>query len=604
MKKINNLAWMSAIALAGAMGFTACSSDDDTMENVNPSYNGESVKTQIAISLPQAQRTRQSADVTQNANAFRGMAGMTLIPLSQKPAASMDFAAASVVTLGSLQKTEISITQSSKTYNDISIPVGTEYFLFYGEGGALSSTYTTVVNKAINGVLSYDFSNIDNTDDVTFSVKSIDNASAANVRSSMLDILNAVLQTTNWSSQDDGTPLKSLYVEFAKMKSASPYNVMKVMEDLYNAVAGMAEAVADSEQKTVAAAICSEIKGYFTITGNLTAGYTITDFVNTTCNSYLTSLSDANIPQGALAVEVNGSGSAFVAAGSASVVSNDNSVVLDNLYYPASLMYYVNTPLRASDSDADFNWPTTAGDWTTETNWTAWTSSKVLATTRKIALEYNIQYGVARLATTVKCAAGGTLDDNAKLMGGATTDNKIAVPSEGFPVSAILVGGQPTQVGWEMLPTADDHRTAVIYDSQMNATVAAKSEFAEGVNYTMVLDNAIVTSGSEQQKVNIAVELTNNSGEDFYGANGLVPAGAKFYMVAQLDPTSSTGVTGSSDVVNRVFLKDYTTTANLTIGSLKGAYVTIPDLRSTKLQLGLSVDLAWLNGLTFDVTIK
>lgn len=603
MKKINNLAWMSAIALAGAMGFTACSSDDDTMENVNPSYNGESVKTQIAISLPQAQRTRQSAEVTQNANAFRGMAGMTLIPLSQKPAASMDFAAASVVTLGSLQDTEISTTQSSKTYNDISIPVGTEYFLFYGEGGALSSTYTTVANKAINGVLGYNFSNIDNTNDVTFSVQSIDNASAASVRSSMLSILNAVLQTTDWSNQSDGTPLKSLYVEFAKMKSASPYNVMKVMEDLYNAVAGMAQAVDGSDQKTVAAAICTKIDSYFIITGDLTTGYTISDFSGEkTCDSYLTSLSNANIPEGALAVEVDGS--AFEVAGSASVGSNGNSVVLDNLYYPASLMYYVNTPLRASDSDADFNWPTTAGAWTTNANWNNWTSSKVLATTRKIALRDNIQYGVARLATTVKCANGGTLDDNAKLMGGATTDNKIAVPSEGFPVSAILVGGQPTQVGWEMLPTVDNNRTAVIYDSKMNAIVAAQSGSAEGVNYTMVLDNAIVTSGSAQQKVNIAVELTNNSGADFYGANGLVPAGAKFYMVAQLDPTSSTGVTGSSDVVNRVFLKDYTTTANLTIGSLKGAYVTIPDLRSTKLQLGLSVDLAWQNGLTFDVTIQ
>lgn len=601
MKKINNLAWMSAIALAGAMGFTACSSDDDTMENVNPSYNGESVKTQIAISLPQAQRTRQSAEVTQNDNAFRGMAGMTLIPLSQKPAANMNFTAASVVTLGSLQKTEISNTQSSKTYNDISIPVGTEYFLFYGEGGALSSTYTTVDNKAINGVLDYNFSNIDNTNDVTFSVQSIDNASAVSVRSSMLNVLNAVLQTTNWSSQPDETPLKSLYVEFATMKSASPYNVMRVMGDLYNAVAGMAQAVDPSDQKTVAAAICSKIEEYFTITGNLTAGYKITDFKNTTCNSYLTSLSNANIPEGALAVEVNNSGSAFVAAGSASVSSNGNSVVLDNLYYPASLMYYVNTPLRASDSDGEFNWPETAGAWKADANWPAWNSSKVLATTRKIALKDNIQYGVARLATTVKCAAGGTLDDNAKVMGGATTDNKIAVPSGGFPVSAILVGGQPTQVGWEMLPTADDNRTAVIYDSKMNATVAAKSGAAEGVNYTMVLDNAIVTSASEQQKVNIAVELTNNSGVDFYGANGLVPAGAKFYMVAQLDPTSNNGVTND---VNRVFLKDYTTTANLTIGSLKGAYVTIPDLRSTKLQLGLSVDLEWQAGLTFNVTIQ
>ena len=53
----------------------------------------------------------------------------------------------------------------------------------------------------------------------------------------------------------------------------------------------------------------------------------------------------------------------------------------------------------------------------------------------------------------------------------------------------------------------------------------------------------------------------------------------------------------------RVFIQDYTTTANFTINSLKNAYVTIPDLRASKLQLGLSVDLTWQSGLTFNVPI-
>ena len=53
----------------------------------------------------------------------------------------------------------------------------------------------------------------------------------------------------------------------------------------------------------------------------------------------------------------------------------------------------------------------------------------------------------------------------------------------------------------------------------------------------------------------------------------------------------------------RVFIQDFTTTANFTIKSLKNAYVTIPDLRASKLQLGLSVDLTWQSGLTFNVPI-
>ena len=88
--------------------------------------------------------------------------------------------------------------------------------------------------------------------------------------------------------------------------------------------------------------------------------------------------------------------------------------------------------------------------------------------------------------------------------------------------------------------------------------------------------------------------------------------------MAKLDPNdNNTGGTASGSInwpkttksnfpatnVNRVFIQDYTTTANFTINSLKNAYVTIPDLRASKLQLGLSVDLTWQNGLTFEVPI-
>ena len=44
------------------------------------------------------------------------------------------------------------------------------------------------------------------------------------------------------------------------------------------------------------------------------------------------------------------------------------------------------------------------------------------------------------------------------------------------------------------------------------------------------------------------------------------------------------------------------TTANFLIGpnSLQSAYVTVPDLRATQVSLGLSVDIKWETGLTFD----
>ena len=86
----------------------------------------------------------------------------------------------------------------------------------------------------------------------------------------------------------------------------------------------------------------------------------------------------------------------------------------------------------------------------------------------------------------------------------------------------------------------------------------------------------------------------------FRGQDGIIPDGGKFYLVGQLAPKDQK-VTGVENPA--VFMSDYMTTMNLTITSLKSAYNTIPDLRSTKLQLGLSVDLDWQAGLQFDVNI-
>ena len=161
-----------------------------------------------------------------------------------------------------------------------------------------------------------------------------------------------------------------------------------------------------------------------------------------------------------------------------------------------------------------------------------------------------------------------------------------------------------------MLPTsANADYTQTVYDSQMNENIFVGTANPTTKNYTLLLDNKMPNNATDlEKKVNVALELLNNSTEAFAGVDGIVPAGAKFYLIGQLDPsdlkndTDNTDGTATGDK-DRVFVQDHTTKANFTISSLKNAYVTIPDLRSTKLQLGLSVDLSWEAGLTFDVTI-
>lgn len=53
-----------------------------------------------------------------------------------------------------------------------------------------------------------------------------------------------------------------------------------------------------------------------------------------------------------------------------------------------------------------------------------------------------------------------------------------------------------------------------------------------------------------------------------------------------------------------MFIQDFVTKAVFNIGetSLQKAYVTIPNLASTQMSLGLSVDLSWTDGYEYSIT--
>ena len=86
MKNFKNLLLGGAIAASTAAGLASCSSSDDIAEApVNPSYDGQTVKTQFAINIatPVTQNKTRMTDVnTQNSNKFLGMNDIRLIPLT------------------------------------------------------------------------------------------------------------------------------------------------------------------------------------------------------------------------------------------------------------------------------------------------------------------------------------------------------------------------------------------------------------------------------------------------------------------------------------------------------------------------------------------
>ena len=183
----------------------------------------------------------------------------------------------------------------------------------------------------------------------------------------------------------------------------------------------------------------------------------------------------------------------------------------------------------------------------------------------------------------------------------------------------------PTTVGWDFLPVAGSSYNQAIYDKAVaSGSIPASGTSAD--NYTLVWDNWNETKrGGKQNDVYVCLEFQNNSGQDFWGKHNIVRNGGIFYIIGKLDPDAgkdcttdrSTGVTwpsgslqalppfqtdGSTLKERRVFIQDFMTTANFVIGaeSLQSAYSTVPDLRSTQISLGLSVDLKWETGLVFE----
>ena len=336
----------------------------------------------------------------------------------------------------------------------------------------------------------------------------------------------------------------------------------------------------------------------------------------------------------------------------------DVAFPIENYRYPAELVYYGNSAIRtSSEVKKSLDYPNTILAWNSETWWNenGWNSlSSVESNTRSVAMINNINYGTALLESKVRFGAE-TLMDNRKA---CTGEDDVPISTtydeaqKGIFVTGVIVGGQADVVGWNFtrrpLNAADPSITfnastqtfenmefndgtksngfdKLVYDKVMGTYKVGVT--AEPI-YTMVWDNYDATKAIDMQDdVYVGLELLNNTDDDFWGEMNLIRKGGVFYLIGKLDlstaidkarennpeafknldrkydcypPYDNNGNTVSAP---RVFMQDYITMANLILGAdcLKHAYVTVPDLRSSQISLGLSVDMSWTTGLEFDV---
>lgn len=632
MKKNFFYALMSAIALTSAVGFTACSSDDGAVADPNPTYDGSTVKTQFSISFPEnVASTRMSSETVQadpTKASFRGMDGIVLIPYFSKSKTDRASRLGANITLGKLVKPEQATVSNAipagnllegsnaVLFNDVTIPVGTSGFLFYGKAAEKTGTNNFDNGSLTPAGLTGESSGISFTPTPITTATAIaadtKGAALAAYVSSIAAAAAATDATITWAgcadvNNDDkswyNAALGAMYTAFTSMKAGASSYVQAAVQDLYSSIRNNTDAVSIAIKTAILNSTYASDEGE---TGTLT----FTDAIS----GYPANL---NMPDGAAALTWNSaSPSVATVAGSANVGYDDSNdptvpmlvVNMADITYPASLYYFVNSAIKTSNT-ARISDYTTADTWATILG-KYLNGDAVGVATRSVAIEDPIQYAVGRLDVKVNKLNATTYYDR--------KGEVVTIPDAGFTLTGVLIGGQKPVDFQFIQKTGDEIKEYTIYDKTINTDGsnknAVKADQDAGTNYTLALETAA------NQSVYVALEFENNSGKDFQGFDGIVKAGCKFYMVAQLNPEANLDdhVSGVASTGNKVFKQDFKTIANFTIGAgtadtdnngtsdtpggFANAYTTIPDLRTPKLELGFSVDLTWQAGIQFDVT--
>ena len=744
MKKYFNFAFLSAIALAGIFGLTACSSSDDLAAETNPNYD-PNTKEVVAnfvfnVSTGNQATTRQSSSATQavNTEIFRGISNAALF--TYKLGNTNDgkhLAAAAVadkyIDLGQvLGAATIDNTHSHRVL-EMSLPINTNTMLFYGKApeGTASSA------EATKGYSAYDvYGHLDEfkvaggtgenlNKDITEAnfelgkrMTTANKEKYTNIQNLLGGVLTCIINTKIAGTDHvalpadnygvavatDEYPATLTWAAYANADSKSPvetthelYPLEKKLADVYKAMttiktsqgelrAGYGTAIINTIQdmwsvinsircatpfskgeavaKKMAELIHNRINSYFNGTVPSTGG-AVTGVAYKAVSTMITAFnSDSAWPSGTkptidgIASEVLTnfpmayavpSGAAhydwdkdnkkfvYVTDYNTSSVGGGGGFTVDSYFYPSELIYFGNSPLRVSGTEhKEPDYPQGVDNWKDDTKWTEgnWVNnSHVVSTTRSVAMRNNINYGSALLKTTVGYKTLTLKDNNHKIQKDRDPsisdtdepDKVITVNNTSFQLIGVVIGGQSKKVGWDFTPKTTGNTVGYIYDKAIPEgaeAIPGTVNTPSAANYTLVFDN-YTTAGTGQEQVYVALELKNNTGQDFYGKHNLIRNGDSFYLVGVLNPANYTdpwsslvqsssdhplppyNSDGTSKEIVRVFMQDFMTTANFWFNetSLHEALLTVPDLRHSSLTLGLSVDMNWSTGITFNNVI-
>lgn len=240
--------------------------------------------------------------------------------------------------------------------------------------------------------------------------------------------------------------------------------------------------------------------------------------------------------------------------------------------YPTSLYYYIDTDIVTSQ-DKDI-----ADSYTSRSSWAEVIQDYTLGTsitsnTTSVALVKPLHFAVSMLSATVQ-SDRDWLQDNDDL-----PETTVAATGENLPVTGIILSGQYAQ-NYNFTPVsgADEYFS---YDNLTPGVYVTKQKSAP--------IRTLSLPTPEGKDIYFTLEFLNNSGKTFFGSDGRVLPGRKFYMVGKMElPTDP-----EKRLFEQIFVSDCVTTLNCTIHSLAGAYNAVPDLGIPQLVVGVQTKINW-----------
>ena len=541
---------------------TGCSEDGALLQDTN---NGEPVAAAVAFAVNNHNNTASSrmssAVVQEEGQSYRGIEMRGIIP----------FAVEGKITSADMPKFFQVVGEREKPveerayyyYDKCSLMPGIASFLSYGRAPQI-----TPENKAANGSVVETFADMA-PKDIRFSLESISqkvaNSVAISLAHYMTQIATAEGNEIAWKDAPSNT-LRLMFLNFTNQVEAS--------------LGGSVLPGSSADIKAYTQALETSLSSLsLSLTGDDAAICTaIIEKIDAYDDAWDGFPASIGLPDGAAAIRWNGT--EFVAEVSNTTVADINGI--DRFAYPAELYYYGNSRIKTSNID---NRKTSYidQDWSNVLATYEYDNGVVSPNTTAIAIIEPLQYAVAKLQIKLKQTETDLTD---------AKGTNVTVGTDKFPLTGIIVGGQ-MPVGFDFTPTTSypvysEADMVYIYDNQLPALYLSSEADAT------LLTNTLVLQTYDNKKVPVVLEFINNSGTDFEGIGGKVYSGTKFYLAAEIDP-SDFSEDPRTEIRDRVFTQDYTTTLNMKVTGLAKAYNVVPNLLSPRLELGIELVTKWVS---------